>query len=164
VGGQPLGRDGSPAAFARPVGPVRQAVEGGVELGQILAGLGGQVDDQGPLEADGRALGIVLVVGRGQGGGLDDVAQVALETGEAGGDPPALAGQQRAYVLGKAGVLGRAGIATQAGATVATSSSRSIDDRPGISCSVARAFSSSVVRCSLSAAVGAPSWAFRASS
>ncbi|HWI04432.1 MAG TPA: hypothetical protein VNT52_11530 [Acidimicrobiales bacterium] len=61
---QPLGRDGPAARLAPPVGAGVEPLKGEVQGGDVGLGLAEQVDHQRPLEADGGAFGVVLVVGR----------------------------------------------------------------------------------------------------
>ena len=87
MGSQPLATDRPAASLARPVGAGVDVVQGGIEGGDVGLGLSEKVDDQRPLEADGRSFGVVLVVGRRQGGRLDDGLPVPPEAGGAGQGP-----------------------------------------------------------------------------
>jgi hypothetical protein len=64
MGGQPFATDGSAAPLAPAVGAGVDAGKRQIQRGHVGLGLGQQVENQGPLEADGRPFGIVLVVGR----------------------------------------------------------------------------------------------------
>src|SRR5690606_33933942 len=61
-GGQPLVADGTAARLARAVGAGGLPGHGLVELGQPLARGPEQREHLGPLEGDGHAIGVVLVV------------------------------------------------------------------------------------------------------
>ncbi len=69
---------------ARPIGAGRKAVERRLKALDVGLGLAQEIDDQGSLEADGRALRVVLVVGWGERRRLDDGVQIAPEAGGAG--------------------------------------------------------------------------------
>ena len=82
------------APFAPPVGASFEAFLSPGEVGLLGAGLGEEGGDLGPFEADGRAFGVVFVVGVGQLGPFDDVVEVAAQSGDAGGGPLLFRGQQ----------------------------------------------------------------------
>ncbi len=78
-GGKPLGRDQLAATLAASVTARGQPGHRRVDPGQLPAGLIEQGRDVLPLERDRGALGIVLVVGVGLTGRLDNRAEVALQ-------------------------------------------------------------------------------------
>ena len=84
MGGQSLRGHRPTTGGARPIGAGRKAVERLLEALDIGLGLAQEIDDQGPLEADGRALRVVLVVGRGERRRPDEGVQIASEAGGAG--------------------------------------------------------------------------------
>ena len=74
--------DGGAAPLADPVGTGCQPLEGGVDLGEVTPDLAHERRDLGPLEGDGGALGVVLVVGVAVEGGGDDSVEVVAEPGK----------------------------------------------------------------------------------
>ena len=68
---------GVAAHLAATVGAVGDALEGGVDLGEVLLGLLDERADLGALVGDRRALGVVLVIGDVGLGGLDDLGELA---------------------------------------------------------------------------------------
>ena len=90
MGGQPFVADGPAAPLAAAVGAGSHPFLGPVEIDQAGPGLVEEAGHLGPLEADGRTLGIVLVVGVGVGRGVDDRLQVAGEVVDLALEAPAL--------------------------------------------------------------------------
>lgn len=74
--------DGKPARLAQPVRASGEPVLGGVDLGQILACLAHQRVELGPLEGDGRAFWVVLVVGVGSHRRCDELVEATGEVRE----------------------------------------------------------------------------------
>lgn len=81
---QPFVRDGSATLCADAVGAVIDATERAVELRQVVARLIDEGEHLGPLESDGRALGVVLVVGNGERGRFGHRLELLRELPEAG--------------------------------------------------------------------------------
>jgi len=73
------GTDGPPAAVARVVAALGQPGHGRVDLDQIVTGLAEQRGDMLPLECDRRAFRVMLVVGAGHPGRLDDSVELPLQ-------------------------------------------------------------------------------------
>ena len=71
----------------------------GGDLRQVLLGLTDERTDLGPLERDGRALGVVLVVGVGVARGLDEPPVVVAQVREPLLRTPPLGVQERAGVV-----------------------------------------------------------------
>ena len=78
-GGEAVGPDRLPALGAPAVAARRHPAQGRVDLGQLLPGLAEQGGGVLPLERDRRALRVVLVVGAGRAGRLDDPGQLPLQ-------------------------------------------------------------------------------------
>ena len=74
---EPLVGDRVAAHLAATVGPVGDALEGGVDLGEVLLGLLDQRADLGALVGDRRSLGVVLVIGDVGLRGLDDLGELS---------------------------------------------------------------------------------------
>ena len=74
---EPLVGDRVAAHLAAAVGAVGDALEGGVDLGEVLLGLLDERADLGALVGDRRALGVVLVVGDVGLRRLDDLGELS---------------------------------------------------------------------------------------
>ena len=76
AGGEPSGGDRPPAPLALAVATLPEPACGFIQLGQVLAGLVEQGGQLGPLEGDGGAFGVMLVVSGDPGGRLDDAVEL----------------------------------------------------------------------------------------
>ena len=91
---------GSPQRSQTPYVPSVEAFLRRGDLDQVLLGLTDERTDLGPLEGDGRALGVVLVVGVGVARRLDEPTVVVAQLREPLLGTPPLGVQQRAGAFG----------------------------------------------------------------
>ena len=79
---QSLERDRSATDAARFDGSIVDAIERRIEGDEVVSGLGEQRRDLGPFVGDGGALGVVLIVVRGELRAVDDAIETLLQAGD----------------------------------------------------------------------------------
>lgn len=82
--GESFGVDGLVTHFTDPVGASGQTLERGLDLTDPGLRLHDQRLEHLPLESDGGAFGVVLIIDVGAIGGLDDLITAHAESGELG--------------------------------------------------------------------------------